>query len=90
MFVTCRIAEFRNKQVVCVQSGEILGYVSDVSIDTSSGNLDSIIIFGRPKVLGLFGKYEDIVIPWSNIEVIGEETILVKNNSKFCENNLKK
>ena len=25
MFVTCRIAELRNKQVVCVKSGEILG-----------------------------------------------------------------
>ena len=86
MFVTCRIAELRNKQVVCVKSGEILGYVSDIEIDTSSGNLDSIIIFGRPKFLGLFGKYEDIIIPWSDIEVIGGETVLVKNNSNFCEN----
>lgn len=82
--MACRIAELRNKQVVCVQSGEILGYVSDVEINTSTGALESLLIFGRAKFLGLFGKYEDIVIPWSDIEVIGQETILVKNDSQFC------
>ena len=82
--MTCRIADLRNKQVVCVKSGEILGYVSDVEFSTSNGNLESIIIFGKPKLMGLFGKYEDIVIPWSDIEVIGQETILVKNDSPYC------
>ena len=82
--MTCRIADLRNKQVVCVKSGEILGYVSDVEFNTNSGTLESIIIFGKPKLMGLFGKYEDIVIPWSDIEVIGQETVLVKNESPYC------
>ncbi len=82
--MTCRIADLRNKQVVCVKSGEILGYVSDVEFNTANGSLESIIIFGKPKLMGLFGKYEDIVIPWSDIEVIGQETILVKNDSPNC------
>ena len=83
--MNCRIADLRNKQVVCVKSGEILGYVSDVEFNTTTGNLDSIIIFGRPKLLGLFGKYADIDIPWGDIEVIGEETVLVKNDLPYCE-----
>ena len=83
--MNCRIADLRNKQVVCVKSGEILGYVSDVEFNTTTGNLDSIIIFGRPKLLGLFGKYADIVITWGDIEVIGEETVIVKNDLPYCE-----
>jgi len=82
--MTCRIADLRNKQVVCVKSGEILGFVSDVEFNTASGKLEAIIIFGKPKLMGLFGKYEDIVIPWNDIEVIGNETVLVKNDSEYC------
>ena len=80
----CSIAELRNKQVVCVKSGEILGYISDVEIDTKKGSLESLIIFGKPKFFGLFGKYDDINIPFSDIEVIGPETVLVKNESPYC------
>lgn len=73
----CRIDELRNKQVVCVKNGCVLGFVSDIEMDTSSGELTSIIIFGRLKFFGLFGREDDTVIPWNDIEVIGEETILV-------------
>ncbi len=82
--MTCRIAELRNKQVVCVKSGEILGYISDIELNTKTGSLESLIIFGKPKLMGLFGKFEDIVIPWSDIEVIGQETVLVKSDAPYC------
>ncbi len=73
----CRIDELKNKQVVCVKDGCVLGFVSDVELDTTSGILTSIIIFGRFKFFGLFGKEDDIVIPWNDIKVIGNETVLV-------------
>lgn len=73
----CRIDELKNKQVVCVKDGCVLGFVSDVELDTTSGALTSIIIFGRFKFFGLFGKEDDIVIPWNDIKVIGNETVLV-------------
>lgn len=75
-----RIAEFKDKQVVCVKNGCVLGYVSDVEIDTSSGRLDAIVIFGRLRFFGLLGREEDIVIPWNEIDVIGKETILVNTD----------
>lgn len=74
----CRIDEMRQKQVVDIASGAVIGFLSDIEFDTSSGALTGIIIYGKPKALGLFGKEDDIVVPWRNIEVIGEETILVK------------
>ena len=73
----CRIDDLRNKQVVCVKNGCVLGFISDVEMDTLNGNLTSIIIFGRLRFFGLLGREEDIVIPWKDISVIGNETVLV-------------
>ena len=73
----CRIDDLKNKQVVCVKDGCVLGFISDVELDTLSGNLTSIIIFGRLRFFGLLGREEDIIIPWNDIKVIGSETVLV-------------
>ena len=73
----CRIDELKNKQVVSVKNGAVLGRVDAVEIDTETGSLNSIIIFGKNHVLGIFGRESDIVIPWKDIEVIGSETVLV-------------
>lgn len=79
----CRIDDLRNKQVVCVSDGCVLGFVSDVEMDTESGALTAIIIFGRLRFFGLLGREEDIVIPWNDIKVIGGETVLVKTESQI-------
>ena len=75
--MSCSIAELRSKEVICRSNGVRIGNVDDVGIDICSGRLESIIIYGRGKLMGLLGKCEDIVIPWSDIDVIGEDTILV-------------
>lgn len=77
----CRIADLRNKQVVCIKNGCVLGYVYDVEFNTADGSLTAIIIPGRPRFFGILGHDEDIVIPWSEIEVIGQETVLVTTDS---------
>lgn len=79
--MTCRIDELKNKQIVCVKDGYVLGFVSDVELDTENGSLTSLIIFGRLKFFGVLGREEDIIIPWSEIMVIGPETILVSTDS---------
>lgn len=82
----CRIDELKNKQVVCVKDGGVLGFVSDVELDTQSGNLTAIVIFGRLRFFGLLGREDDVIIPWSDIRVIGNETILVsKELSDFAD-----
>ena len=73
----CRIVEMRDKQVICIKDGTILGCVSDAEIDTCQGKIVSIIIYGRPRFFGIFGRCDDIVIPWKCIEIMGEDTILV-------------
>ncbi len=73
----CRITHLHDKEVINVCDGSRLGCVDDVEIDTCSAQLCAIVIHGRPKALGLMGHEEDLVIPWKDIEIIGEETVLV-------------
>ena len=73
----CRIVDLKDKQVICIKDGSCLGYVYDVEIDTCNGKLISIIVPQRGRFFGIFGRDDDLVIPWCEIEVIGEDTILV-------------
>ena len=73
----CRLADMREKQVVCIKDGTILGFVNDVELDTDTGRLVSVVIYGRKIFFGLLGRDNDFHIPWESIEVMGEDSILV-------------
>lgn len=75
--MNCRIVEMRNKDVVNIKDGTRLGFVSDVEVDTDNATLVAIVIYGRPKCFGLLGREDDCIIDWCDIEVIGQDTILV-------------
>lgn len=82
----CSIAELRNKEVICKVNGTRIGNVDDVEIDVTNGKLESIVIYGKSKIIGLWGKSDDIVIPWCDIDIIGEDTILVNCNIPSIKN----
>lgn len=75
--MTCRVAELRRKEVISVKDGTRVGAVCDAEMDVESARLTSIVVYGRPRLFGLLGREEDIVIRWPDIQVIGEDTILV-------------
>jgi len=77
----CRITELHDKEVINVCDGNRLGCVDDVEVDTCSAKLTAIVIHGRPKLFGLLGHEDDLVIPWCEIEIIGEETVLVSRKA---------
>ena len=85
----CNILDLKNKQVVSVETGTVLGFINDIEIETDSGEVANVVIYGKPKYLGFVGKEDDIVLPWKSIQVIGEETILVSGPVQF-KNNLRK
>ncbi len=82
MQLICRIAELRHKEVINSANGCRIGFADDIEVDTCTSQVKSIIVFGRPKMLGFFGRSDDIIIPWCDIELIGEDTILVSSNIK--------
>lgn len=73
----CRIQDLRHKDVICLADGSALGPVCDVEVDTADARLVAIVVFGRPKCFGLLGREDDCIIPWQDIQVIGEDAILV-------------
>ena len=77
----CRIDELKNKQVVSVKNGAVLGRIDDVEINTDTGTINSVVIFGKNHILWIFGRENDIIIPWNDIEIIGSETVLVKTEA---------
>lgn len=74
----CSVSDLRCKDVVSIHDGTRLGTVSDVEVDTCTSRLVALVIYGRAKFFGLFGREDDCVICWDDIELIGEDTILVR------------
>ena len=72
-----RASELKCKAVVNLKNGECLGRVYDFEIDIPSSQIKTLVIFGGYKCLGLLGRKKDICIHWSDISLIGEDTILV-------------
>ena len=76
-----KISEFQIKDVVNVSDGKKLGNIGDIEINLTTGKIEAVIVNGNGKVLGFFGREEDIVIPWKNIIKIGQDVILVRYKS---------
>ncbi|MDR0944430.1 MAG: YlmC/YmxH family sporulation protein [Ruminococcus sp.] len=75
------LAELRGKEVINIDDGRKLGYIDEVEFDSVSGGISSLIIYGEAKFFGVFGREEDIVIPFSDIDLIGIDTILIKKHN---------
>lgn len=75
--------ELKEKEVINILSGEKLGYADDFEIDTETGKVIALVILGRNRFFGLFGREENIIIPFSEIKLIGHDTILVERKHNF-------
>ncbi|MEH7106847.1 YlmC/YmxH family sporulation protein [Bacillus sp. JJ1764] len=73
-----KISEFQIKDVVNVADGKRLGNIGDIEINLNTGRIEAVVISVSGRVLGIFGKEEDIVIPWKNIIKIGQDVVLVR------------
>ncbi len=74
----CSLSDLRNKEVISIRDGSRLGFIDDAEFDTEKASIRSFVIYGRPKFFGFFGREDDVVIKCSEIEVIGEDTVLVR------------
>ncbi|AST07622.1 MULTISPECIES: YlmC/YmxH family sporulation protein [Anoxybacillus] len=73
-----KISELQQKDVVNVANGKRLGNIGDIDINLTTGQIEAIIIIGAGKVLGLFGRTDEIIIPWRDIVKVGADVILVR------------
>ena len=85
----CRLQELRKKEVINAADGCRIGYVDDLEIDTVCAKVISLVVYGRPRFFGLFGRNDDCLIPWEKIRLIGEDAILVENYVQKMPNKAK-
>lgn len=69
--------DFKQKEVVNLNDGTILGFVVDVQADFQNGEINSIIVAKTGKLFGNVMGKNNITIPWTKIKKIGEDVILV-------------
>lgn len=79
-----RVTDLSCKEVVCISDGSRLGFVSDVEVEVPEGRVCAIVVPGRCKFFGFFGRVEDFVIPWGCIRRIGDDIILVDCKPSEC------
>ena len=75
--MNCCVTELRCKDVICRSDGKRIGNIADVEVDTCTGQVVAVVIWGRSRWLGLLGHEDDIRIRWEDIEVIGDDTVIV-------------
>ncbi|MGN0570687.1 MAG: YlmC/YmxH family sporulation protein [Candidatus Fimenecus sp.] len=89
--MNCCVTDLREKEIINLKDGCRLGSVCDVEIDTCTGRVLALIVFGKSKFMGFGGRTDDIRIAWEDIEVIGDDTILVRFDCpEACKPSMKK
>ena len=74
----CGLNDLRRKEVIDIATGERLGYIDDAVLDLETSEIESLTIYGRHRFFGLFGREDDVLIPCSDIRVVGTDVILIK------------
>lgn len=73
-----RISDFKYKDVINIRDGNCLGTICDVEIDCETAKVVAVVV--REKCFRFFcfwTKSDEIVIPWDQVKVIGEDAVLV-------------
>ena len=83
------LSSLSEKDVISIVTGQNIGRVDDIEFCRENAKVEYLIIFGRPRCFGLFGRSDDIKIPWDDVVIIGKDAILVKN-CVLKENNKKR
>jgi YlmC/YmxH family sporulation protein len=73
-----KTSELRSKDVINLVDGRRLGFVGDLDLDVEGGQIRAFVIQGANRWLGWLGKDRDTVVPWGQVEKIGEDVILVR------------
>ncbi|UFU00955.1 YlmC/YmxH family sporulation protein [Radiobacillus kanasensis] len=74
------LSELQIKDIIIVEEGRRLGNITDLEIDEERGRITHLVVGNKGKVMGLFGKDEEITIPWDQILTIGTDVILIRKS----------
>ena len=79
-----RFTDLQCKEVICVNDGRRLGFITDVQIAVPEGNVVALVVPGPCRYLGIWGRHDDFVIPWNCVRRIGPDIVLVDVRPDEC------
>ena len=82
--MSVKFTELQCKEVICVNDGRRLGFITDIQLEVPEGNILAIVVPGPCRFFGLFGRNDDFVIPWCCIRRIGPDIVLVDIKPDEC------
>lgn len=82
--MAAKISQLQCKEVICIATGQRLGFVEDVEVELPEGRVSALIVPGPGKLLGLGPSRHDYCIPWSCIRRIGPDIVLVDVDPAQC------
>ena len=81
--MSVKLTQLQCKEVICVNDGMRLGYISDVLVEVPGGEICAVVVPGPCRILGLFGREDDYIIGWERIRRIGDDIILVEVSGEY-------
>ncbi len=72
------LSELQSKDIINLETGGKIGFIGDIEIDVTVGIITYLIVTVSQKWFGVFGNEEELKIPWTQIEKIGTDVILVR------------
>ena len=82
--MSVRLTQLQCKEVICVNDGKRLGFITDVLVEVPEGRLSAIVVPGPCRFFGLVGRSDDYIIPWNSICRIGPDVVLVDVKPGDC------
>lgn len=75
-----KISDLRDREIINIIDGRRLGPIKDIVLDLEKGKIMAIVLPGISggRILGIFGRSDDLIVPWDKIIRIGVDVVLVE------------
>jgi YlmC/YmxH family sporulation protein len=77
MFI--KISDLRDLEIININDGRRMGPIKDIELDLEKGKVQALVMPGYTagRIVGIFGRNDDLVVPWEKIKRIGVDVLLV-------------
>ena len=69
--------DIKCKEIINVRNGCRIGFPDDIEFENCTAKICRLIVYGRARFFGLFGRGEEYYLPWECIQRIGDDIILI-------------